>query len=153
MALTSGPPPQRRTGLRRTGPPKRKTPLKPISDKRLADLSDPARAEAREQVFARDQRCLLSRWAGVPSCLGPLTVHHLRKAGQGGPYNALNLVTLCAGHNVWVEGSDAADVVWAWGLVMRNGETYDEVWRRLAKAGLVAYTWTGQPLTTRSTTS
>jgi hypothetical protein len=122
-------------------------PVRQVSRKRQAELDNPARGAVRDRVFARDGSCLLRRWAGIPPCIGnPFTPHHLRKAAQGGPYNELNLVTLCAGHNDWVETSEAADVVHAWGLVKRNSDTYADVWARLAAAGLVTYKWTGQPL-------
>lgn len=101
--------------MKRGGPLKRKAPmargiaqlkrtrLKPVSDKRRA--AAPERAEVREQVFARDRhRCRLDGAADVAgACRGPLTPHHLKKASAGGEYTLTNLVTLCAGHNTWVE--------------------------------------------------
>jgi hypothetical protein len=152
MPLRPGPPPQRRTRLKpgkplRPGKPlKRRVALKNMSDKRRLEIESPVRAEARARVFDRDGRCLLAWQSGIPPCIGPMTVHHLRKAGQGGPYNELNLVTLCAGHNSWVETSAAVPYVHRWGLVMRRGDTYAEIWARLAAAGLVTYNWNGLPL-------
>lgn len=145
MAL-DGPrrPLQRSTGLRPGAPPKRRTRLRQVSPRRVAD--SPARAAARARVFARDgHRCLLAGYPGAPPCWGPLTFHHLRKAGQGGPYNELNGVTLCAGHNSWVE--TVRILARRLGLEMRRGDTYDQVWAKLAAAGLVTYHWTGAPLT------
>jgi hypothetical protein len=132
---------ERRARLRSGGPPRRRSPLKPMSDRRQAELD--ARAEIREALYRRDRwRCLLAgqrAHPGVPLCWGPLTPHHLRKAGQGGPYSLENLVTLCAGHNSWVETtrSFARDV----GLEATADDTPATVWDRLRAAGLVAYHW------------
>ncbi len=144
-------PPRRRplvskTQLRRTGPPKRRAGVRRVSPRRQAELDNPARLEARERVMLRDGGCRLAGHQRTGRCFGRLTVHHLHKAGQGGPYNELNLLCLCAWHNDWIETSEAAPVVHAWGLVKRRGDTYDDVWARLAAAGIVTYTWTGQPL-------
>lgn len=72
-----------------------------------------AQAKVRAEVFARDGgRCRLEAVVGayctdglhdVPPCFGPLTPHHVDKAGQGGPDDVDNEVALCAGHNEWVE--------------------------------------------------
>jgi hypothetical protein len=76
--------------------------LKPISDDRRAEL--PERAAVRAAVFERDgYRCQFpgdrARWP----CFGGLSFHHLRKEGQGGSYTAENGLSLCIGHNRWVE--------------------------------------------------
>lgn len=142
--------PLRRTELARgaTSLGRRKR-LVPVSIRRMEER--PERADMRELVFARDQQlCRLAAWAdGTPGCRGHLTVHHLRKAGQGGPYTLINLVTLCAGHNGWVE--DEPDLAHELGLVVRRGDTYGEAWRRLVTSGLVDYWWTGQPPPARCT--
>ncbi len=54
----------------------------------------------RYQVFNRDGWSCRMHAEG---CFGDLTVHHLRKASQGGTYTPENLITLCAYHNGWVE--------------------------------------------------
>lgn len=118
----------RRTPLRRTSR------LAPISKKRAAGTED--RRAIRERVYARDGwRCRLLASVGatyfsvnedglrgpyekVPPCFGPLTPHHLLKASAGGPYTLDNLVTLCAGHNTWVEDHPATAT--ALGLVIRR---------------------------------
>lgn len=62
----------------------------------------------RTAVFARDgHRCILATVPGVwPACYGRLTVHHIKKAGQGGAYAEPNLTSACVVHNDLVE-SDA----------------------------------------------
>jgi hypothetical protein len=124
--------------------------MRQVSAKRDA-MSD-ARTVVRQVVFDRDRWCLLRNGLRpilavaesavvVPDCWGKPTPHHLRKAGQGGPYIECNLVRLCVGHNQWVE------TVRPWarlvGLEMTRTDTYADVWARLAAAGLVTYTWTG----------
>ncbi len=126
----------RRTPIKRTAwRPKRKA-IKARSDKKIA--SDALKPAVRESLWCRDGgQCALSlcRIDGVPSCFGGPTPHHIRKDGQGGEYNLANLVTLCAGHNDWVE----CDPILAWmlGLVCRSGEVLDECWGRMRAAGLV----------------
>src|SRR5262245_46549656 len=131
----------RRVGLKPGPPPQRRQPLRPISARRAA-LAD-ERATIRAEVFARDRhRCLLAGLAGaggVPRCWGPLTPHHLRKAGQLGSYTRPNLVTLCAGHNSWVETARA--LARALGLEATAADTPADVWGRLRSAGLVTYDW------------
>jgi hypothetical protein len=121
---------------------------KPIrySDPRLdavARYDLEAREAVRELVFTRDRHCLL-RGGAAGRCFGALyTPHHLWKGGQGGPYVASNLVTLCAWHNDWVELEP--DTAKAWGLVVRNGDDLPSVWRRMQFWGLVNYWWDGTP--------
>lgn len=113
--------------MKRGGPLRRLTPLRrgkrlpAQSRKRKAELE--ARRDVRMAVFDRDgHRCVLAArvlLAGerVPACFGPITPHHLRKASAGGPYTPDNLVTLCAGHNEWVENAPLQAS--ALGLVIR----------------------------------
>jgi hypothetical protein len=123
--------------LRRTGA------LRPVSDRRAADRA--ANAAVRNRVFARDGGCLLAGRPDAGRCVGRLTFHHLRKAGQGGPYTARNGVALCAGHNDWIETAQGQGPAWLMGLWCRRGETLNQCWRRLAAAGLVTYGWNGDP--------
>lgn len=105
---------------------KRRTRVKPISDKRRAsfDLHD----SLRRRVFERDGGCVLhgeTPW----DCGGlPLTVHHRRKAGAAGAWSMKNLVTLCAYHNLGIE--DEPDYYrdnFPW-LVVREGDAeWDEL--------------------------
>lgn len=98
-----------------------------------------------DAVLQRDEsRCRLAGSTAGP-CFGGLTVHHLRKASQIGPYTVHNLLTLCVGHNEWVETSPAAHLVDPWGLVIRSGGSYAQTWARLQFAGLVTYWWDGRP--------
>lgn len=136
-ALPRRTPQAARTGLARgasqLGRGKR---LAPRSAKRV--VADEGKPAVREAVFARDRhRCLLSRardtWG---PCMGVLTPHHLRKAGQGGAYHVDVLVTLCACHNDMVE--DRPTDAHALGLVCREGETVDGCWAKLAANGLLA---------------
>jgi hypothetical protein len=106
------------------------------------------RGDVRRAVYTRDgHRCLLavpgSGQPGVPRCIGPLTPHHLRKSAQGGPYSEANLVTLCAGHNDWLETATGAGYGQAVGLVIRRGSDTDWAWTTMRAAGLVRYWWDG----------
>lgn len=97
--------------------------VKPVSSRRLAERE--ARDEIRAAVFARDRwRCRLEDThrtdRRVPTCRGVLTPHHVLKASQGGGYTEDNLISLCAGHNTWVE--DAPNVAHELGLVRRRGD-------------------------------
>lgn len=95
-----------------------------------------AKPAIRQAVFERDgYRCLLGGYPWAPPCSGtPLTPHHLKKASQGGPYALENLVTLCGGHQTWVE--DEPDKAHALGLVVRRGEEVEESWQLLRANGL-----------------
>lgn len=77
-------------------------------------------AATRARVFDRDGGCVLSHHGG---CHGPLTVHHRRKASQGGRYTELNLMTLCAFMNDQLE-ADADFALWALhhGVVLKRGD-------------------------------
>lgn len=89
------------------------------SEKREAEAAE--RTIVRELVFARDRwTCQIPAAAEAGRCFGPLTPHHIRKEGQGGAYEADNLVTLCAHHNGWVE--DHPLIAHELGLVRRSGE-------------------------------
>lgn len=71
----------------------------------------PRRQEVRAEVFERDGYvCQLAlRLQAHPempahACQGPLTVQHVKKAAQGGPYEAANLESVCwAGNVFWIE--------------------------------------------------
>lgn len=120
--------------LRRTGALVRRAPLRQKSEKRAA--LRPAEKEATAAMLDRDgHRCLLSNY-GVGPCSGVMTPHHLEKQWKGWDWSLRNLVTLCSLHNEWVES--APDVAWALGLVVRNGETQDDAWKRMAERGLTS---------------
>lgn len=83
----------------------RRARLKPMSDKRRAELPDDD--VIRQQVFARaGYKCQIkpllagTRWV---KCWGILTMHHLKKDGQCGETSLDNCIAACAGHNQWVE--------------------------------------------------
>ena len=119
--------------MKRGQPLQRHTRLKPIS-KKLRNAKG-ERASVREQVFARDgYRCLLAdggpHWCRWDSCFGNLTVHHLRKAAQGGTYELEQLITLCAHHNDSQEDHPAASL--ACGLTVRGEVDHAEAGRRRA---------------------
>ena len=108
--------------------------LRPMSRKRRAEL--PERAKVRHEVFARDGfRCQVAPHGlelDPPHrpCFGHLTVHHRRKASQGGGYTLANLVSACCHHNDLIE-ADAEFAHWAWsvGFVVLRG---DPGWEELA---------------------
>lgn len=85
--------------------------------------------EIRQAVFDRDGRCLLADLPGAGRCFGHITVHHRRKAGQGGAYTMANLVSGCSHHNDELEAdADLAAVAREWGFVVRRG---DPEWENL----------------------
>lgn len=76
--------------------------LKMMSDKRREQI--PEREQVRKAVLRRDgEKCRIAPFLPDLPCYGRMTVHHLWKAGQGGPYTEANLVAACAFHNDWVE--------------------------------------------------
>lgn len=97
--------------------PVKRTRIRPVSKKRSALRG--ARAAVCAALFDRDDhRCQMPTTTNAGPCYGPLTPHHLVKAGQGGSYTLDNLVTLCAFHNDWVE--DNPDLAVSAGLVIRR---------------------------------
>jgi hypothetical protein len=119
---------------------KRGRPIRQRSE-RKADENRTVAVPIVAEVFDRDgHRCILAHppspvdTISAGRCIGKLTPHHLRKQGQGGPWAAVNIVTLCTRHNGWVEQfpSLAHDL----GLVIRTGETYADAWGRMRAAGL-----------------
>lgn len=117
----------------------KRTDLRPKSAKKAK--ADRLKPPIRAALYKRDGGCVL---AGaelvhdrVPPCFGGPTPHHMRKEKHGGDYNLANLVTLCAGHNDWVETEPILS--WKLGLVCRSGEILDECWRKMRAAGLVAW--------------
>ena len=135
---------KRSTGLR-SDPEKaaawrrRSKPLARESRGRRAER--PQRDAVRAAVLERDgHRCRLRALYGW-ACMGPPTVHHIRKEGQGGAYAADNLVCLCAGHNADVECEP--DRYWQLGLVQRAGDDPEDTWRRLWLYGLAAFPYPG----------
>jgi hypothetical protein len=129
--------------IRRGGSLPRSGRLRPVSDRRAAQADE--HAVIRRQVFDRDHRCLLVGRSDAGRCWGPPTPHHIRKAGQGGPYTLLNLVQLCLHHNEWIETADGQPLALIWGLWCRNGDDLESCWRRLLAHGLVTYDPTGAP--------
>jgi 5-methylcytosine-specific restriction endonuclease McrA len=83
-----------------------------------------AKGPVREAVFARDgHQCRLAGVEGAGPCWGPLTVHHVVKASQGGLYEVGNLVSLCAHMNDQIEAdADIAAIARSLGLVVRRGD-------------------------------
>lgn len=115
----------------------RRTPLASVSPSRRR--AQPQRDAVWYEVRHRDRTCLLhgahgEAITGQP-CVGRLTPHHLRKAGQGGAFTVANIVMLCAGHNGWVE--DYPLTAYVHGFVVRSGETTADAWRRLHDRGWV----------------
>lgn len=108
--------PARKTLARRTRL-RRLTALRPISKKRRREAR--RQATVRDLVFERDgYRCRLAGIPTIPPCFGPLTPHHLAKQSACGEDSIDNEVTLCAGHNAWVE--DNPRVARGLGMVHRK---------------------------------
>jgi hypothetical protein len=79
---------------------KPRAPLRKVSAKRLADGK--RRLQVCVEVFERDAwTCQMVGWRG--ECFGILTVHHVKKASQGGKYEADNLLTACVRNNDLIE--------------------------------------------------
>lgn len=137
--------------LARSTKPMKRSRLRGRSAKTIAAVPD--RGFVRDQVFARDGfRCLLSRplslspslfliLSGGPllghKCFGPNTPHHILKAGQGGSYDTLNLVTLCVLANDLVE--EYPGQAWNLGLVQLAGDSLADCWQRMVSVGLADY--------------
>lgn len=88
------------------------------------------RAEVRGLVFARDGfRCVLAdnpaAIAALGPCFGRITLHHLRKASQGGEYSVENGLTLCQAMNDAVEDNPRA--AFLLGLVIRSTPLRDTI--------------------------
>lgn len=140
---------KRRTPLRPGKPlargpgPKRRSPLRPVSDKRIDEGPERDRVEAF--VFYRDElRCRMEHRSDIPPCMGVLTVQHIRKAGQGGPYVPLNLVTVCAFHNSWLETAEGARWGERHGLVARAGDDLIVCWARMREFRIVTWNHAGE---------
>lgn len=115
-----------------------------VSPKRKALAAD--RHAAVGAVFARDGwrkvqgvwvggRCIPAQVGAPGRCYGPLTPHRLKKGSAGGGYTVENVVAACARMNDWIE--DHPDEAHAMGLVVRQGETVEEAWRRMQAHGLL----------------
>lgn len=75
----------------------------------------------KDAVFARDIGCRLSHLPGAGPCAGHATVHHRRKASQGGGYTEENLVAACSVHNDALESDpDLAQAARNEGLLLRE---------------------------------
>ena len=119
--------------MKRSPMKRRRRPIRPVSERRQAarDAAEPV----VQAVFDRDHGCVAHRAPGTPPCRGRVTPHHLRKEGQGGLWSLDNLVTLCQGHNGWVE--DQPDAAHALGLVIRRGEDITDAWQTMLAAELL----------------
>lgn len=140
--------PRRTTGLTTRKPlgSNGRKPLRSRSPRR--DTAADQHEEIRLAVYARDGHCRL-RDALAPwgPCMGDRTVHHLRKASQGGAYTMSNLIYLCAQHNDRIEELPRADTV-ACGLVIpRDCQDPGRAWALMQLAGIVAWWWDGTPWT------
>lgn len=127
--MKRGAPLRRTRGLMRTGR------ILTVGRRRARRIDE--QAEVRRAVFKRDGGCIVralgemrivSEGVPVPGCFGPPSAHHLLKASQGGAYTEENLVTLCVGHNDWVE--DQPRAAYALGLVIRRGDHPADALRR-----------------------
>lgn len=92
--------------MKRSGPIKRKTPLKrtPIARSKRKGLDESIRAV----VFLRDKGCKGSASIPLLSCWGRLDPHHVLRKSQGGQDSPENLVTLCRAHHDWVHANPEA---------------------------------------------
>lgn len=123
--------------VKRSGPPKRRTPLRSESAKRRAQRA--ARAAVTADARTRYGVCL-ARPLG--SCFGPLVGHELVKRSQAKDpqLDRRLVVTVCAFHNAWIEdhphaaqhaGLSVPGWVWRqWGTEALNeaGRIRGELW-------------------------
>jgi len=91
--------------VKRSGPPKRRTRLSPISAKRRGQTAE--RARVRAEVLARDEVCRAST-LGLGPCArygdrAPLEVHEIVPRGRGGDWlDPDNCAALCPKHHDYV---------------------------------------------------
>lgn len=135
--MNRSPAPRRRKPLARSEPPARgavprpSTPPRRPQRKTLGEAERARRTAVREAVIRRDRVCILNpgtanrtyidRLREPHRCFGAReTMHHLKKAGQGGEYTFENLVLACAGLNGEIE--DRPGWAHSLGLVKRAGD-------------------------------
>jgi hypothetical protein len=112
--------------VKRSGAPKRRTPLKqtrsrpnPV-DKSLAWAMW---EDLRLAVFRRDNwHCVAAPLVPQVKCHGKLCAHHLWRRGQGGPDVEWNLKSVCIAHHTWIHNEGAAEAL-ALDLLRRRGQT------------------------------
>jgi hypothetical protein len=120
--------------MRRSPMPPRKKPMRQRSERKRQELAESRPVVA--EVLERDGGCVLrTRTDEWGPCFGDLTPHHTHKASAGGQYTAVNLVTLCAGHNGAVE--DYPDAAKAFGLVVNGAIDHAEAEYLRRSRGLV----------------
>ena len=87
--------------MKRSGPPKRKTRLNVMSNKRRAELG--IRRRVREEVLERDAyKCVAKHLVEDVECWGPLDVDELLPRGRGGDWlDPDNCQVLCRAHHDW----------------------------------------------------
>ena len=91
----------KRTPLAPGGPLKRRTPLRPRSNKKQAKALE--FQPLMVACYRRDGwECQLRHTLAECECWGPLHPHHILPRGRGGRDELANLVTLCAAHHQWV---------------------------------------------------
>lgn len=86
--------------MKRSGPIKRRTPLKRSSGLKAKRQGIPT--DVRSRVFLRDGGCRGRALIPDLSCWGKLDPHHILRRSQGGQDTLDNLVTLCRAHHDWV---------------------------------------------------
>jgi 5-methylcytosine-specific restriction endonuclease McrA len=86
--------------MKRSGPIKRRTPLKRSSG--LKQKRKGLASDVRSEVFLRDKGCRGRALIPDLSCWGKLDPHHILRRSQGGQDTPENLVTLCRAHHDWV---------------------------------------------------
>lgn len=92
---------ERRTPLARGTSQLRRTRLKPMSDKRRAEI--PERDRVREQVLRRDNYlCVAADLVPSVACWGHLDVDEIKPRSDGGDYlNPDDCQSICRAHHDW----------------------------------------------------
>jgi len=111
--------------MKRSGPIKRKTPLKPGNGfKRKNNAKQAVPKDIYAEVVARDGGCVARSVWPVVSCFGRLDPHHVLRRSQGGKDEASNLITLCRAHHSAVHENPARS--YALGLLKRPTHNSNE---------------------------
>ena len=109
--------------MKRSGPPRRKKPLNPMSQKRRAELG--IRKRVREEVLERDRyKCVAKHLVDDVECWGPLDVDEVIPRGRGGDWlDPDNCQVLCRAHHDWkhLHPAEATSL----GLTRSNRKAWD----------------------------
>lgn len=118
--------------MKRSGPLKRKTPMRRSTKRWERTAKQDAHAEfmrwATPLVYERDQGCVLVERVPGHRCDGPLgPPHHVWPRGHGGPDTLANLIGCCVGGHDWIHFVDPQAATQAGLLVRRPTDRQREI--------------------------